>query len=57
MMKCEPWMDEAPRAPKSPLQQAQDDMRHWKAELDRAERRAEECRKEYNAAADRVARF
>jgi hypothetical protein len=54
-MICEPWMDRAPVPKKTPLQQAQDDMRYWRRELDEAEQRATECRKRFNEAVDRVA--
>lgn len=55
-MQCQPWMDRTPEPKKTPLQQAQDDMHHWKREMEAAERRLAECRKEFGAAVDRVCR-
>lgn len=58
-MRWEVWMAEraTPMPTLSPLQQAQKDMRYWKEELEQAEKRADECRKEFAAAVDRVARL
>lgn len=56
-MKCEPWMDCEPMPPKKPpTQQALDDAQHWQIELQKAEQRAMECRREFHAALDRVMR-
>jgi hypothetical protein len=49
-MKAETWMNRDPVPRKTPLQQAQQDLFHWKRELDKAEQRAEECRREYRKA-------
>jgi hypothetical protein len=56
-MKCEPWMNYAPVARRTPLQMARDDMHHWKSEMERAQRRLDECRKQFEAAVDKVARL
>ncbi len=56
-MRAENWMDRTPVPTKTPLQQAQADMRYWKQELADAEKRADECRSEFRSAVDRVARL
>jgi hypothetical protein len=56
-MRCEPWMNYTPTPKLTPLQQAQKDMRHWKHQLEEAEKRVAECRDEFAAAVNRVASF
>lgn len=56
-MRCEAWMDADPEPTITPLQHAQAEMRYWKRELEQARKRVAECREEFAAAVDRVARL
>lgn len=55
-MRAEPWMNHTPAPRKTPLQIAQDDMRHWSARIKELTVQLTDAQQEFSEAVDRVNR-